>query len=187
MCRSMKTYLLVSVSLCLLALAGCRAAAGGGWPVDARSLSEARVWTDGLRSDRLKNSYRMKIQVKNTLISGICLLKKSDGGWRGTVMNEFGAKAFDFTVTARGCELQNLFPAIDKWYLRRTIASDMHFLVAVDDPAASFQKKTRRYEQAQTLRAVCGRKKTLVRQSDGTLTMENHAHHIVYTLQKMEE
>jgi hypothetical protein len=149
-------------------------------------LPEARIWTDELRSDGLKNSYRVKIQAKNTVISGICLLKKSGDEWRGVVMNEFGAKAFDFIVTAHGCKLQNIFPAMDKWYLRRTIAADMYFLVAVDDPAASFQKKTRRYARTQTLYAVCGRKKTLARRNDGTLTMENHTHHIVYTFRKME-
>lgn len=131
----------------------------------------------------------MNIRIKNTVFTGICLLKKDNEGWRGAVMNEFGAKAFDFTVTSQGCKLLHIIPQLDKWYIRRTMASDLYFLFAVDDPASSFRKKTvYRLQPDQTPAVFCGRKKTLVRRADGTLMLENRAaHSIVYTLQKIEE
>lgn len=148
-----------------------------------------RIWTDALRSSTDKNSYRVNIRVKNTEFTGICLLKKDSEGWRGAVMNDFGAKAFDFTITSQGCRLLHIIPQLDKWYIRRAMASDLHFLFAVDDPASSFQKKIiRRLQPDQTPAVSWGRKKTLVRRADGTLILENRAaHRTVYMLQKIED
>jgi hypothetical protein len=175
------------VSGAFLLLAGCATPSGVKRNAANAPVTEARVWTDALRSEELKNSYQVKIQVKDKLVSGICLLKKSEDGWRGTLINEFGAKAFDFAVTSRKCELLNTISFMDKWYIRKTVASDLYYLFEIDNPEASFQKKTVRYEQGRTLVVDYGKKKSVIRSPDGALTMKNLRYNIIYSLQKIEE
>jgi uncharacterized protein YceK len=173
-------YLPVNLFLVLL-LSGCATVQ----TEQKRSLSATPVWTAELRSEESKNSYHVTIQTKRTAVSGICVLKKSGGEWRGTVMNEFGAKAFDFAVTPRGCRLQNVFPALDKWYIRKTVAADLHFLFEVDNTEATFQKHTLRREDTEALAVGYGKHKLLLRLPDGTVTMTNLRHSIHYSLRKM--
>ncbi|MDR1103368.1 MAG: hypothetical protein LBL42_06380 [Tannerella sp.] len=180
----MTKYLLVSSLLCLLA--GCAtvstAQRGGTNPPDA----DARIWTEALRSDDRKNSYQATIRFRDRQLTGICLLKKAGDEWRGSLVNEFGARAFDFTVSPRKCKLQNVVSLMDKWYIRKTVASDLYCLFEVDRPEASFRKKTVRCE-GDTLVVRFGRKKVVARLPDGTLTMQNLARNISYSLSRIEE
>jgi hypothetical protein len=174
--------------MAFLLLAGCATPSG----VKRRGKTaappmEMRVWTGDLRSEDRKNSYQVNIRVKETPVSGICILKKSDDGWRGTLMSEFGAKVFDFVISERKCTLLNVIPRMDKWYIRKTIAADLYFLFAADNPDVSFQRKTVRHEQDGTLFVNYGKKKSITRSPDGTLTMQNLAHHIFYSLRKTAE
>ena len=149
----------------------------------------SRLWTDVLRDDEQLNRYQVNIQVKDNHISGICMLKRSDDSWRGTVMNEFGVKAFDFIVTPKKCELLNTISFLNKWYIRRTIASDLHFLFEIDNPVVSFQKKTVRSmdEQNGSLTIRFKKNKSIIRPPDNRMEMRNLKRKIVYSLNKISE
>ncbi|MDR3194459.1 MAG: hypothetical protein LBT76_04090 [Tannerella sp.] len=183
----MMKYLPVSlVLLCLLT--GC----GTASPAMRRNGTDllpagARVWTEAMRSEERKNTYRVTIRMKNTAITGLCLLKKDGGGWKGTFINEFGARAFDFTVNPRQCELREVIAGMDRWYIRRTLASDLHFLFEIDHPQAPFRRKTTRVEEGQTLCVRYGRGKSVTRSPDGTLTLKNLSRDITYTLVPINE
>ena len=58
--------------------------------------------------------------------TGICVLRRTAGGAAGTVVNEFGVRAFDFTYDAqhRRVQLAQIMPMLDKWYIRRTLRRD---------------------------------------------------------------
>ncbi len=101
-------------------------------------------------------------------------------------MNEFGFKAFDFWTTNSRCELQDVQSMLDKWYIRRTIASDLHFLIECDHPQAPFAGKIVRYEQNNIL-VVSHGKKELTVLPDGTLRLVNRRHHLTYELRKLTE
>jgi len=177
-------FFLVS-SLCLL-LAGCSTTSG---VKQGQGLSEQDlpVWTEVLRSDVEMNRYQVSIKVKNNTITGMCLLKKAADGWRGSLVNEFGAKAFDFIVTEKKAKLVNTISMMDKWYIRRTVASDLHFLFEADNPDVSFQNKTVRYMENGVLHTRYKKKKSIERMPDGSLVMRNLKHNIEYTLKKVEE
>ena len=51
--------------------------------------------------------------------TGICVLRRTAGGAAGTVVNEFGVRAFDFTYDAqhRRVQLAQIMPMLDKWYI----------------------------------------------------------------------
>ena len=152
---------------------------------DAQS-SNFSVWTTDMRSDTLKNSYRVVLKTPDNSISGLCILKKNGDEWRGTLINELGAKAFDFLITTEKCELLNVVSLMDKWYIIKTVAADLHFLFNVDDPKAPFRKNLERFEQ-RGIQVVNYQKKQLLVKPDGAVQLINRRHHLQYELRKMRE
>jgi hypothetical protein len=150
------------------------------------AASNARVWTDGFRSDSLKNSYRVTLKTPDSSITGLCILKKSGDEWRGTLISEMGAKAFDFVVTDDRCTLLNIIPMMDKWYVRKTVAADLYYLFNVDNPSASFRKQLERFEQDGRLVVNYG-KKQLLAGPDGSIRLMNNRRNLQYELRKMTE
>jgi len=142
----------------------------------------SRLWTNELRDNENINRYQVSIQVKDNHITGLCMLKKSDEGWRGTLINEFGIKAFDFIITPKKCKLLNTIAMMNKWYIRNTIAGDLHFLFEIDNPDISFQSKTTRFEQDGILLIDMQQKKSIIRTPDNSLILTNLKRKIVYTL-----
>lgn len=151
------------------------------------SQQEQPVWTEALRSDEQLNRYQVSIKVKNNTITGMCLLKKAEDGWRGSMVNEFGAKAFDFTVTENKATLVNTIAMMDKWYIRKTIAADLYYLFEADNPQASFQKKTMRFMKDGALFVTYKKKKSIERLADGSIVMKNLKHDLLYSLQKIDK
>jgi hypothetical protein len=152
----------------------------------AARQSVAPVWSGSLRSDTLKNSYRLVLKYNDKAISGLCFLKKSDEGWRGTLVNDMGAKAFDFVVTDDRCELRDIIPMMDKWYIRRAIADDLYFLVNADNTKASFAALLERFEQNDEQIVNYGKKQIRVG-ADGSVTLINSSRGLRYELRKMTE
>jgi hypothetical protein len=151
------------------------------------SPANNRLWTSALRDSEEINRYQVNIQVKGNNITGMCMLKKSDEGWRGTLINEFGVKAFDFIITPKKCKLLNTIAMMNKWYIRNTIADDLHFLFEIDNPTVSFQSKTTRIEQDGTLIIALKKKKSITLSTDNSLTLYNLKRKIVYSLNKIPQ
>lgn len=183
MLRFRTTYFLVSTLFLLLA--GCASTSRTGSHAVYVSPQQLPVWEQVLRSDNEMNRYQVNLKTKKNTITGICLLKKSEDGWRGTLMNEMGAKAFDFMVTGENCKLMNVIPMMDKWYIRKTIADDLYFLFQIDNPDAGFQRKTTRTDENGTLMLRYGKKK-ITRVSDTKVTLENLKRNILYSLERIE-
>jgi hypothetical protein len=76
---------------------------------------------------------------------------------------------------------------MNKWYIRQTIAGDLHFLFEIDNPDVSFQTKTTRYEQDGALIVTLKKKKSIVRHTDNSLTLKNLKRKIVYSLNILSE
>jgi len=112
------------------------------------------------------SQYRTLIKVQGAEITGLLLLKYIDGQWRGSLVNEFGVKAFDFSSRQGKYKLQNAVPFLDKWYIRRTLAADLRFLLRT-----GMGKQT----------SANGRRLQL--SPDGSLLLNNDRRKIAYTLQ----
>ena len=71
--------------------------------------------------------YTVAITFKNASFSGICVAKRMDGVIAGSIVNEFGIRAFDFTMTSdrRRVKLLNVMKPLDKSLIRKTIAKDL--------------------------------------------------------------
>ena len=181
----MMKYLFAS-SLILL-LVSCATTSTAIRNVDALP-ADIRLWSADLRDNEQLNRYQVDIQVRGNHITGLCMLKKNDEGWRGTVINEFGVKAFDFIVTTQQCKLLNMISMLNKWYIRQTIADDLHFLFEIDNPEAAFQQQTTRVLQPDgTLTVAFKRKKSITRNADNSLILNNLKQKIVYFLNVIKE
>ena len=188
----MKNLLPLPVVKCVLFcslfvwMAGCSSVA----PIVKRTAnaqsSDSVVWTANLRADDQANRYRVALKTPDNSITGLCILKKIDDEWRGQLMNEMGAKAFDFIVTDGKCELLNVISMMDKWYIKKTIAADLHFLFNVDNPNAPFRKKPERFVQ-NDVQVVNYQKKQLLVKPDGSVLLINRRHSLQYELRKIFE
>ena len=148
--------------------------------------SESIVWKPEFRSDSLSNRYSVILKTPDNSITGICVLKKSGEEWRGTLINEMGAKAFNFIVTDEKCELLDVISMMDKWYIKKTVAADLYYLFNVDNPKASFHKKLERFEQDGNL-VVNNKKKQILVEFDGSVLLMNNRHNLQYELRKMKD
>ncbi|MDR0395027.1 MAG: hypothetical protein LBH77_07725 [Tannerella sp.] len=152
----------------------------------AATLSDRAVWNATNRSDREKNSYRMVLKTPDNSITGICILKKNGDEWRGTLINEMGAKAFDFIVTDKECTLLNVISMMNKWYIKKTVAADLYFFLNVDNPKVSFYKNLERFEQGSNLIAGYG-KRWIMAKPDGSILWINNRRNLQYEWKKMIE
>jgi len=143
------------------------------------------VWTADLRSDYGKNSYHFFLRSPINSVSGICFLKKNGDEWRGTLINEMGAKIFDFIVTDTKCELLDVISVMNKSYITKTVAGDLYFLFNADNPNATFQKRLERFEQHE-IKIVNYRQKQISIKTDSILLI-NRSHNLFYGLSKIPE
>jgi hypothetical protein len=73
--------------------------------------------------------YLVQIDAPKARMTGILLLKPSGQKWEGRMINEFGISIFDLISTPNKCKLHNVFPMINKWYIRMTIEHDLAYLL----------------------------------------------------------
>ncbi len=174
------------ISIVSVFLAGCASVSPTVKRTSASVQSNHTVWHAENRSDSLKNSYRVVLKTPDNSITGICILKKNGDEWRGTLINEMGAKAFDFIVTDEKCELLNVISMMDKWYVKKTVAADLYFLFNVDNPEAPFRERLERFEQDGNL-VVNYKKRQILAEPDGSILLMNNRHNLQYELRKMVE
>ena len=78
-------------------------------------------------NDNEATRYTVAITFKNASFSGICVVKRIDGIIAGSVVNEFGIRAFDFKMSGnrRRVKLLNAMKPLDKCLIRKAIAHDL--------------------------------------------------------------
>ena len=174
---------LTFVSLVFFLFAGCSPKAV---PISS-SKSDHIFWLSQLRDSVQKNSYRIMLDRDKFNISGIWIVKHIDGAWRGTIVNEFGLKMFDFTCTANTCELKNVMAMMDKWYIRKTVARDVQFMLEIDNQEYKTGKKAVRSRNNDTLTIVYKNQIIFQRYASGEMVMHNRKRDLTYSFKKMEE
>ena len=114
--------------------------------------------------------YTLGIHTPKATISGLCLLVADSTTVRGSVVNEFGVKAFDlvYVPATRKVRLLYLMPMLDKWYIRKVLGTDLGILLSGEVPRRGAR---RRVVQADTCHHV--------------LTLYNNRHHITYQLKPL--
>ena len=115
--------------------------------------------------------YSVAMTIRGTQLSGLCLVRVSDEGYRGSIVNEFGIHALDFTLSPdrQRVRLYNLLPAMNRWYIKRVVRGDLKFLFnATQNP----QRKGKR---------------TVTVDSDQTVTLVNSKYRLKYSFLEINE
>ena len=107
------------------------------------------VWGDGASADSLKqpviafdehgrSENVISVEMRGNRLSGILIVKKEEGRYLGTLVNEFGIKAFDFVVTEvnnerlggkKRVKLIDIVRFMDRGYIRRVLRRDIDFML----------------------------------------------------------
>jgi hypothetical protein len=143
-------------------------------------------WTSELRDDTLKNDYQITISTSKISITGILIVKQIEGKWRGTIINEFGIKVLDFESSAQKCKLKNVISFIDKGYIKKVLASDIQFIMEIDNPnyKIGFELERIRYGNAFGVRNK-KRNQLLRFFEDNTIKYFNRKRGLTYSLVKI--
>lgn len=116
--------------------------------------------------------YSVVIDARGKQITGICMMNMSeDGTIVGTIVNEFGIRAFDFTFNGKIAKILNVFSPINKWYIRKVLRKDITFLLL------NFKKG----------KNVAKDKRTMTVSSSGEIILENNRYNLRYTFKSLDE
>lgn len=71
--------------------------------------------------------YAAYIEMPKVYVSGICVLLQEDGLIKGSLFNEFGITALDFTYNPQRdkIKLHSVMKMMDKWYIRKVLKKDL--------------------------------------------------------------
>jgi len=119
----------------------------------------------------VSHEYMFLMQARGHELTGICIVNFSErGDLTGAVVNEFGMKAFDFTINNGKTKVLNVIKPLDKWYIRKVLRGDLGF---------AFQH----IRQGQDLTV---KKRTISFDEKGDIHVENKKYKIRYTFTPIE-
>ena len=144
-------------------------------------------WTSQLMDSVKKNDFRIKLSTPKSIITGIYLVKQVNGEWKGTIINEFGLKVTDFVSNPQKCKLMNVISFLDKWHIKKILASDIQFMMEIDSPLYNIASRSNRYWIDNTLIVNYKKKKEIQRFPNGEIILNNHKHKICYSFKKIYE
>lgn len=152
--------------------------------------NSAKIWDDSTMSKISSNKYRTNINTKQIDFSGITVIAHKDGIIKGTVINEFGIKSFDFELTDKRCKLFNVIAFLDNFFIKKTIESDIFFLFNIDNQ--NFKKRKNSNvscsDSTLTIAYKKNRKnpmKEVIRYSNGEIVYKNNKRSLKYTFKKI--
>ena len=89
------------------------------------------------------------MQIKDYNFSGMCIMNiydiEGDKEIVGTIVNQFGVKALDFTFTRERVKILNVIAPIDKWYIRKILRRDFYFILTNLWSADNVEKRGRKF------------------------------------------
>ena len=177
----MRSSIFVSLFLCLFA------ACSSSQKMTSGEASVVPFWTPELMDSVKKNDFRMLFSTPKASITAICIVKQVDGAWKGTIINEFGLKVLDFVSTPKRCNLVNVVPFLDKWYIKKVMASDIQFIMEIDNPTYGIGVQSNRYFIQDTMVVTYKKEKELRRFPDGAVQYKNYKRGLTYSLKKIYE
>lgn len=88
---------------------------------------------DAAESGVARSRHTFSITTPKAYISGIMITAESYGRINGSMVNEFGISAIDFTYDIRKerVKLVRVIGFLDKWYIRRMLANDIKYCLQV--------------------------------------------------------
>ncbi len=91
--------------------------------------------------------YAAYIEMPQGYVSGVCVLVNDGSVVRGSIFNEFGITALDFTyrIQKEKVKLHSVLPMMDRWYIRRVLRRDLAQLLTGLQQGRMTYTNTRRH------------------------------------------
>ena len=80
-----------------------------------------------------RSRYTAYIEMPKAYISGICIIAYRGGQINGSIFNEFGISAMDFSYFPEKdkVKLHNVISILNRWYIKMTLRKDLKKLIHV--------------------------------------------------------
>lgn len=127
----------------------------------AQSLSAQPLLPNG--ADKAK--WNLTLNRGNLTLTGICIVKRTESGMVGSVVNEFGIHAFDMVGKGRKLKIKNAMSMMNKWYIRKLLQNDLRILTSTEEINIG--------------------KKRILETSDNAIRLENKKYNIVYQFERI--
>lgn len=116
-------------------------------------------------------TYSFALDARGRNVTGICMTETNAEGLRvGTIVNEMGVKAFDFTFDGRRVRVLNLFKPLNKWYIRKLLRADLKFIMSHRDSKETMVKQ-----------------RHMTVSPEGEIKMENRKYRLSYLFTPMKD
>jgi len=115
--------------------------------------------------------YNLLLKIRGKEITELCFMSiDSCNNIVGTVINEMGIKAFDFTHKKGKTKVLNVMGPLNKWYIRRLLKKDFSFILT-----NFLESKT-----------ITQRKRKIVHGTNGEISVSNERFKIYYLFTPMK-
>lgn len=108
------------------------------FPVAAQSLLP--------QEDGSRVKFNAMIEMPQGYVSGVCVILREGDMLKGSIFNEFGITAMDFTFNpSKGkVKLVSVLPMLNKWYIKRTLKGDLKkVMLALERGETSYENQRR--------------------------------------------
>ena len=97
----------------------------------ALTMTEVRAQGEFPSKEGDRVRYSALIEMPKAYLSGVCILLREDGVVKGSLFNEFGISALDFTyrLDKDKVKLHHVIKMLDRWYIKRVLKKDMRELI----------------------------------------------------------
>lgn len=70
-----------------------------------------------------KVCYNLQIEIRESYVSGICIMVNNDGLIMSSIVNEFGVSMIDFTYSENKnkVKIRSVIGSLNRWYVKRLI------------------------------------------------------------------
>lgn len=79
-----------------------------------------------------KAKYAAMIETPKAYLSGVCIMyHDNDGEIKGSIFNEFGISALDFSYSEKKdkVKLHHVFKMMNKWYIKKVLRHDIREII----------------------------------------------------------
>lgn len=118
------------------------------------TFNMSAIEVDSVMQSSPLQKHTFQIETSNGFVSGILLVSEDDENINGSMINEFGISAIDFSYSKKKqkVKLLSVISFLNKWYIKHVLKNDIKFCLHVlyDVPF----KKKHNYEVVHTVDSI---------------------------------
>jgi hypothetical protein len=84
-------------------------------------------------NDGDKVHYNLQIEIRESCLSGICIMVNNEGTIASSIINEFGISLIDFTYSEKKnrIKIHSIIKPLNRWYIKRFIKRSLKEMINI--------------------------------------------------------